>query len=234
MKMLASAAALATAMLLTAPAHAAAIISAKSVTALFGGQAGSSGSSSPWWVGNTINQTGLNKTYVSGVTDFATFIASNPRHNTGPYSEWNSDQNIFSARLLFDFGEDVTIDGLALWDENSSSLSSISLGTYDLGQFADFNVIDTPPGSSQSYGAQTFNFRKITTRYLVLDMHGCNQGGGFNHPGCGLGEIAFRQASSVTGAVPEPTTWAMMLLGFGALGATLRRRRSLGMAAAAA
>ena len=27
------------------------------------------------------------------------------------------------------------------------------------------------------------------------------------------------------GAVPEPTTWAMMLLGFGALGVSLRRRR---------
>lgn len=29
------------------------------------------------------------------------------------------------------------------------------------------------------------------------------------------------------GAVPEPATWALMLLGFGALGATLRRRRAL-------
>lgn len=28
------------------------------------------------------------------------------------------------------------------------------------------------------------------------------------------------------GAVPEPATWAMMLLGFGAIGATMRRRRS--------
>lgn len=28
-----------------------------------------------------------------------------------------------------------------------------------------------------------------------------------------------------TGAVPEPATWAMMLLGFGAIGATMRRRK---------
>ena len=34
------------------------------------------------------------------------------------------------------------------------------------------------------------------------------------------------------GGVPEPGTWAMMLLGFGGLGAILRRRR--GMAASAA
>jgi hypothetical protein len=37
----------------------------------------------------------------------------------------------------------------------------------------------------------------------------------------------------VTGGVPEPATWAMMLVGFGGLGATLRRRRAQ-MALAAA
>ena len=32
------------------------------------------------------------------------------------------------------------------------------------------------------------------------------------------------------GAVPEPATWAMMLMGFGGLGAMIRRRRALAMA----
>ncbi|HEX7946054.1 MAG TPA: PEPxxWA-CTERM sorting domain-containing protein, partial [Phenylobacterium sp.] len=32
--------------------------------------------------------------------------------------------------------------------------------------------------------------------------------------------------SSVTGGVPEPATWAMMIAGFGLAGATLRRRRT--------
>ena len=31
----------------------------------------------------------------------------------------------------------------------------------------------------------------------------------------------------VTGAVPEPATWAMMLIGFGAIGVSLRRRRKV-------
>lgn len=31
---------------------------------------------------------------------------------------------------------------------------------------------------------------------------------------------------SVSGAVPEPATWAMMLMGFGAIGAAMRRRRA--------
>lgn len=36
----------------------------------------------------------------------------------------------------------------------------------------------------------------------------------------------FRLGSAATGAVPEPSTWAMMLLGFGAVGFAMRRRRN--------
>ncbi len=33
--------------------------------------------------------------------------------------------------------------------------------------------------------------------------------------------------TAVNGAVPEPATWAMMLIGFGAIGASMRRRRKI-------
>jgi hypothetical protein len=35
----------------------------------------------------------------------------------------------------------------------------------------------------------------------------------------------FASASNVTGTVPEPTTWALMLTGVGAVGAGMRARR---------
>ena len=38
----------------------------------------------------------------------------------------------------------------------------------------------------------------------------------------GMGGITFTR---IDGAVPEPETWALLLLGFGAVGMTLRRRR---------
>ena len=36
----------------------------------------------------------------------------------------------------------------------------------------------------------------------------------------------FATDAAVTGAVPEPATWAMMLLGFGGIGMAMRRRRT--------
>ena len=42
-----------------------------------------------------------------------------------------------------------------------------------------------------------------------------------------------RQSQVFLAAVPEPATWAMMIMGFGAIGATLRRRRVAGAPALA-
>lgn len=42
---------------------------------------------------------------------------------------------------------------------------------------------------------------------------------------CWGAELDNVAVSQLTGGVPEPATWALMLLGFGGLGATLRRRR---------
>lgn len=39
--------------------------------------------------------------------------------------------------------------------------------------------------------------------------------------------FSFTNTFSAPGAVPEPSTWAMMILGFGAVGGVLRRRRKV-------
>ena len=54
----------------------------------------------------------------------------------------------------------------------------------------------------------------------TLTINGDNSGAGSLG-----GSITIRQA-----AVPEPSTWAMMLLGFGAVGFAMRRRRTPGLA----
>jgi hypothetical protein len=44
-----------------------------------------------------------------------------------------------------------------------------------------------------------------------------------------IGDVRQIRIGGVTGIVPEPATWAMMLLGFGAAGAMLRTRRRLSL-----
>ena len=79
--------------------------------------------------------------------------------------------------------------------------------------------------------AAVYAFQPVTTRYLTFEMSGCNAskpGSTQNWPGCGLNEVVFAEGSP--GAVPEPATWAMMILGFGGVGALLRRRSILAAA----
>lgn len=45
-------------------------------------------------------------------------------------------------------------------------------------------------------------------------------------PGRSAGSISGTVAFNAVAAVPEPGTWALMLLGFGAIGFSMRRRRS--------
>ncbi len=70
-----------------------------------------------------------------------------------------------------------------------------------------------------------FTFVRLTD---VLAEGGAGNGGTVGADIDAVGAISTRR---LTAAVPEPATWAMMLLGFGGLGAMLRRRRSLAPAA---
>ena len=46
-------------------------------------------------------------------------------------------------------------------------------------------------------------------------------------------DIGFRSFVDVAGAVPEPSTWAMLIVGFGFVGASVRRRATAGALSAA-
>jgi hypothetical protein len=86
-----------------------------------------------------------------------------------------------------------------------------------------FNPTDNPVSSD--YGPQVFTFAPTDLRYVRFNMSNCPQNPG-DYQACAIGEVAFRSTDTVTPAVPEPGTWAMMLLGFGAVGFSLRGRRS--------
>ena len=62
----------------------------------------------------------------------------------------------------------------------------------------------------------------------------CASGGGYGSGRTDFGSHGFSgSGGSGGGAVPEPATWALMLLGFGGLGAMLRRQRRQAIASLA-
>ena len=65
------------------------------------------------------------------------------------------------------------------------------------------------------------------TGYNNVSVTSANGIGGFSFTGFAQGNTIVDNLVATTAPVPEPATWAMMMLGFGAMGATLRRRSKL-------
>ncbi|WP_337185335.1 PEPxxWA-CTERM sorting domain-containing protein [Phenylobacterium sp.] len=217
MKSVLGAASLAAAILAAGSAQAAKIIAPVSVTA----SAGTAGA--PLWVpSRMIDQTGLSVTYIPGVTEFEDFIAADPTHAYAPGTPWLSSGNTTSAFLTFDFGQVVRLGKLAYFDDPRTTASTLRLSAAGW-TGAAFDVLDPDTHPAR---AQVFDFGFVETRYLTIEITGCNRPatGGGRWTGCGIGELVFAEGSP-TAAVPEPAAWAMMILGFGAAGAVIRRRR---------
>lgn len=175
---------------------------------------------------NTWNQSGLLSNYVSGVTDFDTYIASNPMH-TWIFSccEWFSNENATSASVTYDLGLTQGINALALWNEESSGIGLLDLyGSSDGINFFSLSLGLTPfdnPHGDFDYPAEVFSFSSANVRYIRFDMSNCPQPDS-DFQACAIGEVAFRTAN----VVPEPATYAMLLPGLIAVGLAARRRRS--------
>lgn len=206
--------------LYAASASAGVIVSAASVTA-------SNSNPDPIFgnANNLINQGGLATPYTSGVTDFNTYIASNPQHTVAAEgAEWFTDAFLSSVTLTFNLGSMLTIGGLAVWvDEFWGAgiievLASLDDSTYtSLGSFAPTDWALTVP----SYGADVFSFAATSAQFVRLSLSGCPQPQSEFGGGCGLGEVAF---NSVAATVPEPGSLALVGLALAGLAASRRKR----------
>ncbi len=90
---------------------------------------------------------------------------------------------------------------------------------------------DTEAGSTITYSSDFFDFSSFTTENFSLSFSGASKaltpvsGRLPNFTASGTGTFAG------AGPVPEPASWALMLVGFGAMGATLRSsRKTVGFA----
>jgi hypothetical protein len=172
----------------------------------------------------TLNQSGLSSGYTSGVTNFNTYMASNPTHTLVFNGfEWFSNQGTSSARVTYNLGALRVIDAMALWNEESSGIGLLDLAySADGINFSSLLSGLTPTNNplNSSYTADIFSFGAVNMQYIQLDMSRCPQN---DFPACSIGEVAFRGGELSN--VPEPGSLALVALALAGLG--IRRRVNL-------
>jgi hypothetical protein len=111
-------------------------------------------------------------------------------------------------------------------------MSASGTGTFDLSpslftDVAPFTLSISDPGRSlASESGVTFSSSVPATVFQILGD--CRSGSSSVQCGFGSATLTYDFTSATVGAVPEPTTWAMMLIGFGVVGSAMRsdRRKS--------
>ena len=139
---------------------------------------------------------------------------------TGTFGDNGIDAGVFSDTFGFVLPTGISsfTASSALTRVGGSTMNDINFTSITLNG-ANFNI-----GSTGNVEFRFLTGASVTNGLQQLVVSGTSGGNGSY-----AGTVAFTPAM---GAVPEPASWALMILGFGSAGAMLRRRRSIAIAAA--
>lgn len=111
-------------------------------------------------------------------------------------------------QVLFNFGGTVS----GTWGSQSTTFGSSNFGSFN-SSFIGVNISNIPPGFAMTDYTLFFDATSAGSVNFSLEDQGNDNVG-----------IIIDNVSLAVGAVPEPSAWALMILGFGAVGAAARRR----------
>jgi hypothetical protein len=173
------------------------------------------GEQSGYAIEQTINQSGLQANFVSGVTDFDVYFG-NPLHQMeADIGEWWAPLGASAGTIDYDLGDAYLLNRIALWNEDAYGFASVHLYTDINSDFSTatdhgtFNPTDHTWGDN--YPADIFSFTETAGRYVRLEVVSVSDW-------LSMGEIAF-----AVNPVPVPGAFLLGMLGLSLAGVKLRK-----------
>lgn len=134
---------------------------------------------------------------------------------TATFTLPSSNPDSFTSSALV--GNQIFFNAVAGNFGGTAGTANINFGT---NLIADLNILSSNLGQTQLSLIGGGDLFTGPASNPVFNIGTFNLSGGFT-----AGPATLTITRAAVAAVPEPATWAMMLVGFGAMGVSLRRRR---------
>ena len=172
-----------------------------------------------WTIANTIDKSGLQKDFTSGVTSWDSYFGGVANHSGNFNFEWFSTPGILESNITYELGAIFKIDKIALWNEESYGISRLEV-TFEYEDESSGDIVSQywgelhPAKFSAAYPAEIFDLGSdFMASRVYLDVFGF-AGNSY----VSMGEIAF------SATTPTPLPPAAFLLFSGLLGIVSFRR----------
>lgn len=168
----------------------------------------------------TFNNTFNNGQTINKVIDAPTADAVE-FHNQTTHIWFTADQPGGGLELLFDFQSEYDISTLHFWNYDGEGFDVDAIDfTFFNGANSQVGALSINPALGTSPGQTSQDIvlaAPLNVRYVTAFLTGSNRQVDFQNMGFSA------EVSIPAPGIPEPATWAMLILGFGLVGGMLRR-----------